>query len=381
MGGAKQLRRRALVAVRPGVEALLLSAVALGCAQAGWGILAPPSAGAAGARPTSEPDLSPQRADLRSPFAPLAGAEGASSAAAALAQTIKLSGVRMSLDPARSGAVLTLEDGAQRAFGVGQEIAQGVRLSEVRAEYVLVSYSGGQRQIMMANSVPTYSFARAMMGQVPPAAAPTGAGGAVVLAVSAQAHSDAAAATTTGVAAPAGEGVTQTPFTSTSLATQADVPFGAAPLRAIVFDGAATPAGPEPAALNVGSTAPSLQAQAQGIVAQAETDAFLAERSGAPSDAEAMRARAQETAWLAATLANVEVADGQALGWRVTEPTPERAAEAGLKSGDLITAVNGVGPNSGAAALGAISQPRLELSIQRGADEHLTVTIARDART
>ena len=167
------LKKRALAAVRPGVEVMLLAAVALGCAQAGWSILTPSTAGAY--NPTNEGDAQTARLDaidIVSPFEPnIADGDQQSQAVAALLSGVQLSGLRQASASAPGGAVLTLNDGAQRAFAVGQEISAGVSLAEVGADYVLISYTGGQRQISMSAG-PSYSFARAMMGLEPAPGAP-----------------------------------------------------------------------------------------------------------------------------------------------------------------------------------------------------------------
>jgi len=166
--GAAQFRRllneRVSGAVRPGVEALLLAAVALGCAQAGWTFLAPANAGASTAASTGDTDDHHiEVAEIRSPFAPDASG-AASHAVAAMLSSVELLGVRSSTDPMRSGAMFTLADGAQRAFLVGQEVVDGVVLSDVEANFVILSYDGGEHRLDMS-APPTFSFARAMMGQ------------------------------------------------------------------------------------------------------------------------------------------------------------------------------------------------------------------------
>ena len=165
-GAGLTISERVIGAIRPGVEALLLGAVALGVAQAGWAALTPDVAGASGAsssEDTIEPRLS-ATADVRSPFAADAVVDAESHAAAALLSGLQLTGVRVAAEPGASGAVLTMADGAQRAFGVGDEIASGVRLADVGAGYVLLAYDGGQRQLTLATPQ-GYSFARALMGQ------------------------------------------------------------------------------------------------------------------------------------------------------------------------------------------------------------------------
>ena len=175
-GGKMHPRTSALGArvgktVRPGVEALLLAAVALGCAQAGWTIVTPNAANALS--DANLDDAAPEPialAQTYSPFTPHTVA-GSTHAMAALLSSVQLNGVRMSLDPALSGAMFTLADGGQRAFLIGQEIADGVTLADVQAQYVIVAYEGGQRRLDMAAG-PSFSFARAMMGLEPAPGAP-----------------------------------------------------------------------------------------------------------------------------------------------------------------------------------------------------------------
>jgi type II secretory pathway component PulC len=158
-------------AVRPSVEALLLAAVALGCAQAGWTLLTPSNAGAASAS-SDDAARGPRResVEVRSPFEPEALQAGTHAVSAALS-SIELNGVRMATEPTRSGALFTLADGAQRAFLVGQEVVAGVVLTDVADDHVLFSFEGGQHRIEMA-AAPSFSFARAMMGLEPAHGAP-----------------------------------------------------------------------------------------------------------------------------------------------------------------------------------------------------------------
>ncbi|MDX2236441.1 MAG: type II secretion system protein N [Hyphomonadaceae bacterium] len=200
-------RSRAASAVRPSVEALLLAAVALGCAQAGWGALTPHDAGASGAAPADDAHANLTPADVRTPFNPTASAEGASNAVAALAANVTLVGVRMADEPGRSGAVLSLEDGAQRAFVIGQEISAGLRLSAVQPDHVVIAFDGGERRLAMAAPARA-SFALALMGQAEAPAGPA-------LATAAPEEPVMAAA-----AAPAHDGV-RSPFAATAAAPAA----------------------------------------------------------------------------------------------------------------------------------------------------------------
>jgi type II secretory pathway component PulC len=295
------LRERAISAVRPGVEALLLAAVALGCAQAGWSVLTPSTAGAFNA--TNESDTDALRVDVSevvSPFAPNYTSNDAQShAVAALLSGVQLSGVRVSTEPLRSGAVLTMSDGAQRAFSVGDDIGAGVTLSDVGATYVLVSYQGGQQEISMTTA-PGYSFARAMMGLEPAPGAPQ-------------------------LAEAASEQV--------------------------------TPAAP--------AAAPA------AAVAAAPQEAVLAATSVFATSAAAPEAQAQGMDWLRATLA--QPVEGQNAGWRLAEPLPQAALDAGLRSGDTVVSVNGA---TSADALTALSSPPQSLALSVMRDGQLvTLTI------
>lgn len=174
--GALSFGDRVKASLRPSVEAALLVAVALGVAQAGWSMATPDSAGASSGRSTNDPiepasENTAASAEFVSPFAPaLAGVDAQSHAIAAALSGLQLSGVRLS-ESLSSGAVLTMADGAQRAFSVGDEVTGGVRLADVGANYVLLQFDGGQRQLTMA-APPTFSYARALMGQAQDAPPP-----------------------------------------------------------------------------------------------------------------------------------------------------------------------------------------------------------------
>lgn len=153
--------------VRPAVEAALVAAVAFGCAQAGWAVLAPPAADA-----TAAPDAAARSetvtapgAPMASPFAPaVSAADVGSQAAAAELATLTLAGVRASLDPDRSSAIFTLADGAQRAFRVGDDVVAGVRLAAVSGGSATLSFTGGERTFTLAARQEA-SFAQALLAR------------------------------------------------------------------------------------------------------------------------------------------------------------------------------------------------------------------------
>lgn len=183
--GSPTFGERLVGAARPSVEALLLAALALGCAQAGWGLLVPSNAGASsGVGDTAEP--SQDLLQVQSPFAPI---ETTGHAAPAMLSSMQLLGIRVAEEPSRSGAIFTLADGGQRAFIVGQEVADGVVLSEVTAGHVLLSYGAGEHKLEMTAG-PSFSFARAMMGLEPAVGAPALAEAAPVVAANAPSDAD-----------------------------------------------------------------------------------------------------------------------------------------------------------------------------------------------
>lgn len=294
LADASGAKSRAAGALRPGVEALLLAAVALGCAQTGWSVLAPRDAGARGVEPGASEDTGAmlEIADVQSPFAPDAEASSSSHAIDALLSTVQLAGVRMAGGDALSGAYLTMGDGAQRAFLVGQTVAEGVTLADVGADYILLAYGDEERQLRMTAG-PSFSFARAMMGLEPAPGAPA-------------------------------------------------LRYQEQPLAA---DASASVA----------------QADAQAV------HAFAAASETAQQTQPAVVAALQtaDAAWLAATLQQVQVNEGQLYGWRVAEPLPALAQAAGLRAGDVIVSVNGAGPAQAADVLSAAQAQDVEVTVER----------------
>jgi general secretion pathway protein C len=317
---ASGMRERVFGVLRPSAEALLLAAVALGCAQAGWSVLTPSSAGAADTVSSDEHgDTMLDVASVQSPFAPHSVASGAEShAIAAMVSGIELNGVRLADEHARSGAMLMLGDGAERAFLIGEEIADGLTLADVDAQYVLLAYEGGQRRLEMT-AAPSYSFARAMMGLEQAPGAPGNAG---------------------------------------------EQSQGSSFARAMLgLENA-----PQTAAPEMAESAP-VAAQAP----QAGAQFTAAPVAGAPT------VSVQDRAWLASTLANVEITDGEARGWRIAAP-PSAAQAAGLREGDLVVSVNGAGPTNVAQALAAARAQRLDLVVERGG-ARVRITIDIDQAT
>lgn len=285
----------------------MLAAVAFGCAQAGWSLVAPgPALGSVdrgaedGHEFASGTHAEAEVGALVSPFAPHEAAMGAASnVAAAYVSTIQLAGVRLADNPDLSGAIVTLQDGGQRAFRVGQELSSGVVLAEVTAGGVRLAFEGGERLLTLPEPAAGASFADALLGRV----------NLTIV--------EPAPAQTTGTA------------------------------PAVV-------SGP-PSPFEVVSTpAPTI------AVAPSTFSRTADETTAAPSDQPAVSPGARE---FLARIGVVRVADGFALG---QTPTPAAFA-LGLRAGDVIVAVNGVAVHDLATVAPATPGPMV-LTVRRGAE-------------
>lgn len=159
---------RAADVIRPGGEAILLMGVAFGCVQLGWGAIFPEKRETAHA-PAPSQDIDIAAKPLRSPFAPTASASAdvASLHAAALAG-MRVVGVRQAEFSENSGAVLAFPDGRQRPFLVGHEVADGIVLSRVEPGRVVLSFDGGEQELIVDGSANAGALALALMGQPSP---------------------------------------------------------------------------------------------------------------------------------------------------------------------------------------------------------------------
>jgi len=150
--------------VRPGAEAVLLAGVAFGCAQLGWRFVEPASASVAPTQANVDVTTANVMANFQSPFAPTRSATDNDLPEAVAA--IRLVGIRMSEQDSMSGAVLTFGDDLQRPFLIGQTISDGIQLSKVYADHVVVSFGDDEQIIALeqANPAPR-SFALGLMGK------------------------------------------------------------------------------------------------------------------------------------------------------------------------------------------------------------------------
>ena len=117
-------------------------ALALSALHLGWSALRP------GAPDTAEGSaVAPAATEIASPFAPFGAAEPGG--LSALLADVRLDGVRIADDSARSGAVFTLGDGAQHARAIGQTIAPGVVLAEVGEDFVVLTFEGVRHRLAL----------------------------------------------------------------------------------------------------------------------------------------------------------------------------------------------------------------------------------------
>lgn len=142
------------------VEAALLGAVAFGCAQAGWAIVAPPTADAVSA--SGGPQTLESSSDPLSPFA-IGEASSAvtSEAARAAINGMRLMGVRVSADPARSSAIIVGADGRQSALRLGETWGEGLTLTAVEASHIVVAVGDASVTLDLAPTLPALSLALA----------------------------------------------------------------------------------------------------------------------------------------------------------------------------------------------------------------------------
>lgn len=307
-GGGRTGVSPAVNALRPAVEAVMLAAVAFGCAHAGWSILAPPAQGSIDASGAAADDwrasveVQPERFASVSPFAPDAADPGAlSSAASALVSSLKLVSIRVSDDEARSGAIIALQDGEERAFLVGQTLSDGVTLASVTGNGVVLEFAGGRRELSIEPQA-RHSFAAALLGRIDPPQE-------MAFVANTGTPEDSALS-----ALSVGEGNVETPFLTASTTTR-------------------TP-----------------------IVAVTQND--IAASPAAPADL------ASYVSSLVSSLPDGRIPDG---GLRLVGPLPGAIVDLGLQEGDALIAVNGAAAIDAAALVQHSRSGAIELTVQRAA--------------
>jgi general secretion pathway protein C len=116
------------------------------------------------------PQLQP--ATLLATFDPFFSA--AASAPAAIAATdLMLHGLRQDRRTGGGSAIISQSDGAQRSFGIGEEIAPGIALKQVGSDHVIIARHGLDERLAFKEFAPTGSAATPAMRSVPSPYAPT----------------------------------------------------------------------------------------------------------------------------------------------------------------------------------------------------------------
>ena len=154
------LRRWPRFTVYSAVELLLLALIAVQAARLVW-ILVTPVGPVGEWRPAGA--FAPAGDSALTDFDPFFRLS-AGGPAVVTALNLKLYGVREDRATGHGSAIIALPDGAQRSFGVGEEIMVGVTLAEVGFDNVTISRNGVREQIFLDQS-----------GASPAAGAQTGA--------------------------------------------------------------------------------------------------------------------------------------------------------------------------------------------------------------
>jgi hypothetical protein len=89
----------------------------------------------------------------------------------------------------------------------------------------------------------------------------------------------------------------------------------------------------------------------------------------------AQAASAGDAQWLAVTLSQVEMRDGQPYAWRVAASPPRAISEAGVAAGDFILSVNGHPPGEPTALLAVAQAREIRLTVERPSGERRIVTV------
>jgi type II secretory pathway component PulC len=152
--------------VLPMLEAVLVGAVAFGVVQYTWALLTPPSLAAASSAPQSLAGLSASGAArltsvTRTPFTPnarfsepaltvsLEGAAPVMGTAPAALASLRLAGVRTGARPSQGSAYIGVGDAAQRVVIVGDSPVEGVTLTAVHGDHVIVRHAGGSSRLSL----------------------------------------------------------------------------------------------------------------------------------------------------------------------------------------------------------------------------------------
>ena len=151
------LARLPRLTVYSAMELLLLVLLAVQCARLFWAMLTP--LGPIGEwkdldamRPVAPPAAA--LAEFDPFFRQAPGATGAPAPVVVTSLNLRLAGVREDRATGRGTAFITLANGSQQAFVVGEEIEPGVVLSAVGFDHVVVTRGGAPEQLYLDQSPP-----------------------------------------------------------------------------------------------------------------------------------------------------------------------------------------------------------------------------------
>lgn len=99
-------------------------------------------------------------------------AAGGGGDAAVTSLDLTLYGLRMNEASGGGSAIIAGSDGVQRSYGVGEEVAPGVKLIEVLFDHVVLERGGTRESLFIDQSVPAETVGDAAMAAPPPSAQP-----------------------------------------------------------------------------------------------------------------------------------------------------------------------------------------------------------------
>lgn len=178
------LRRLPRTTVYSALELVFLSLLAVQCARLVWTILTPVGPVGEWKAQSELRPVAPGSAALLAGFDPFFRLNAQAGPIMVTALALKLYGVRENRASGGGSAIISIPDGTQRSFAVGDEIVPGVILTAVAFDNVTVTRNGAPEQLYMdqsgaapvANSIPgappSPSFAPPTLAP-PPSAPPS----------------------------------------------------------------------------------------------------------------------------------------------------------------------------------------------------------------
>jgi len=141
------------------LELALLALIAVQAARLVWTLVTP--VGPVGDWKGAAPLAAPSDGSALTEFDPFFRLSAASGPVAVTSLNLKLYGVREDRATGRGSAIISLPDGTQQSFAVGDQIMPGVTLAQVGFDNVTISRGGAQEQIFLDQSEPAAGAAPA----------------------------------------------------------------------------------------------------------------------------------------------------------------------------------------------------------------------------